>query len=117
MKKILVIENDAGILDIVVIIFRDKGFEVLASKTKVTIERIIQQKPNLILLDYLLDDACSKEICLEIKNNPLTHHIPVIILSAITGLEEIAQDSCADAFIAKPFEIDDLEQMVDKMAL
>ena len=61
MKKILVIENDAGILDIVGIIFRDKGFEVLASKTKIPIERIIQQMPNLILLDYLLDDGCGKE--------------------------------------------------------
>jgi len=69
------------------------------------------------LLDYLLHDGYGKEICLEIKNNPVTQHIPVIIFSAMTGLEEIAQDSCADAFLSKPFEMDDLEQMVDKMAL
>jgi len=113
VKKILVIENDLDILDIVGFLFKVDGFEVLESQSKIPIEKIIEVNPNLILLDYLHHEY-GKEICLEIKNNPLTQHIPVIIFSAIIGLEEAAKASCADAFIAKPFDIDSLEKLVRK---
>lgn len=117
MKKILVIENDLAILEIVGFVFIEKGFDVLESQNRIPIERIIEQKPNLVLLDYFLNDSYGKEICLEIKNNPLTQHIPVILYSAISGLEQVAKDSGADAFIAKPFEVDELTKLVESFVL
>lgn len=113
MKKILVIENDIDILDLVGFVLEDKGVEVIESQARMPIEKIVERQPNLVLLDYYLDDGYGKEICLEIKNNPLTKHIPVILFSAMTGLEEAAKESCADAFIAKPFDIDDLSKLVE----
>lgn len=117
MKKILVIENDLDILDVVGFVFENKGLEVIESQSRVPIETIIEQNPDLVLLDYYLDEGYGKEICLAIKTNPVTKHIPVIIFSAMTGLEKAANDSCADTFIAKPFDIDDLEKLVERFIL
>jgi two-component system phosphate regulon response regulator PhoB len=117
LKKIVIIENDEDILDIVGLVLTVKGFDVLPSQTSIPIEKIITDNPNLILLDYYLDDGYGKEICLEVKSNPLTRHIPVVIFSAMVGLEQAAKDSCADAFIGKPFNIEDLKKLVTDLAI
>ena len=117
MKKLLVIEDDPDTLTIIRFLFEDKGFNVSESQNKVPIELIIKNNPNLILLDHVLPDGFGKEICKEIKANPHTSHIPVILFSTVTGLEKLANEGSADAYIEKPFDINDLEKMVMKMTL
>src|ERR1700745_4410835 len=80
--KILVIENDIDILDLLKFFLDDIGFEMLPAQNRIPIEKIISDNPNLILLDYFLNDGYGKDICLEIKDNSSTKHIPVILMSA-----------------------------------
>jgi two-component system phosphate regulon response regulator PhoB len=117
LKKVLVIENDAGTLDLIGFLLEDSGFEVLPSEIKVPIERIIEQDPQLIIIDYYLDDGYGNEICLEIKGNPLTRRIPVILISTSPNIKQIAIDSYANGYIAKPFDIIDLEKKVRELCL
>lgn len=65
-------------------------------------------KPDAILLDMWLSEEDGRDICRKLKNNENTKNIPVIIMSASRGLESTALESGANAFIAKPFEIDDI---------
>lgn len=117
MKKVLVIENDVDTLDVIGLLLEDTGFEVLPSENRVPIERILQQQPQLVLIDYFLNDGYGNEICLEIKANPLTRHIPVVLISTSNNIEQIAIDSLADAYISKPFDINDLEKIVRELAV
>jgi|ERR1700712_3406311 two-component system phosphate regulon response regulator PhoB len=112
MKKVLVIENDSGTLDVIGLLLADSGFQVLPSENRVPIERIIEQSPRLIIIDYFLNDGYGNEICLELKANPLTKHIPVVLISTAPNIKQIAIDSFADGYIAKPFDIIDLENIV-----
>ena len=112
LKKILVIENDLDILDLLKLFLDDIGFEVMPSQNRIPIEKIITDNPSLVLLDYFLNDGYGNEICLEIKENPLTKRIPVIIMSASDHIKKYALQSSADAFISKPFDILDLEILV-----
>jgi CheY-like chemotaxis protein len=117
MKKIIVVENDIDTLDLMNFVLEDSGFEVIRFNKTITPDEIKIHNPNLIILDHFLGDGFGGDLCLQIKNNPSTIHIPVILYSASPGLDKIAQKSKADAFIEKPFDIVDLENMVKKLAI
>jgi two-component system phosphate regulon response regulator PhoB len=52
------------------------------------------------------------DFCFALKNNPATSHIPVISISAIANLKEIASISGADSYIERPFDVDALQEIV-----
>lgn len=117
MKKILLVEDDIDTLELVEFILRDNGYAVIKANRKVSIKEIIGLKPDLAILDFLLPYGLGTELCLEIKNNLLTRNTPVIIYSANTNLEKLAGDSHADAYLEKPFDIDQLLQLVGEQIL
>lgn len=117
MKKILIIENDIDTLDVLSIALTDNGYTVVLSQTKISLERIAELNPDIIAIDYLLSDGYGNELCLDIKLNPATSRIPVILFSASLHLEKIIEACRADAFIAKPFDLIDFEKTVDELAV
>ena len=68
--------------------------------------------PQLILLDIRLSNGYGHLLCEDLKSNAKTSHIPVILVSGADNLEKIAVDYKADGFLAKPFDMEDLIQMV-----
>ena len=117
MKKIIVVENDIDTLDLMNFVLEDSGYQVIRFGKTTTPEELKSHKPNLIILDHFLGDGYGGDLCLQIKNDPSTRHIPVILYSASPGLEQIAEKSRADAYIEKPFDIVDLEKMVKELAI
>ena len=63
-------------------------------------------------MDMWLSGEDGRDICKKLKENEITKNIPVVMMSASRGLEHTAIQSGANAFIAKPFEID---EVVDKL--
>ena len=110
----MVIENDLDILDLIQLFLDDIGFEVMPSQNRVPIEKIIIDNPSLILLDYFLNDGYGHDICAELKENSLTKDIPVIIMSASNHVEKYARACQASAFMPKPFDILELENIIRK---
>ena len=94
------------------LLLEDTGFQVLPSENRIPIEKIIEQNPQLIIIDYFLNDGYGNEICLEIKANELTRHIPVVLISTSPKIKQIAIDARADGYLAKPFDINDLEKLL-----
>jgi CheY-like chemotaxis protein len=115
MTKILVVDDDKSILDVVSIILKDYGYKVIAeSNGNETIRKVRKYKPNLILLDILMSGVDGRNICKRIKTDKSTKNIPVIMISAHPNSESSAYESGANAFLAKPFKIDDLISTVEK---
>ncbi len=73
-------------------------------------EMAVEILPDLIISDIMMPELNGYEFCLKIKQNILTSHIPVILLTAKTSIESHIKgyESGADAYISKPFEIDQL---------
>jgi CheY-like chemotaxis protein len=115
-KKIMVIEDDKDIRDTIVYILEEENYEVIASEDSKILKLIHHHKPDLILLDnWLTDwksDANGQQLSKELKSNPETKHIPVIIISAVSNIREIAQAGLADDYLKKPFDLNDLTGMV-----
>ena len=115
MKKILIIDDDKGLLDVFEMIFQEKGFEVISLPKKPSLDAIVEMNPNLILLDYLLENELGNELCLRLKKKSATNHIPVILISAYPKLKDVATRCQADDFVSKPFDVTDLENKVDSL--
>ena len=109
MKRILVIDDDSAVLDVLEEILKYDNYHVRAlSKTKDIFADIDDCKPDVILLDYLLLGVNGGELCRDIKRNPHTRHIPVIITSAYPRASSFLKEYGYDAFIEKPFDLDSL---------
>ncbi len=106
MKKILIVEDEKDIHELIVYNLKQEGYELLSAFSgDEGLEKAISSGPDLILLDIMLPIMNGLDVCRELKANDKTTHIPIVMLSAknedvdiITGLELGADD-----YITKPF--------------
>lgn len=115
-KKILILDDDTDILDILSFLLTDDGYEIQASHHGDNIWLVIDDfSPDLILMDLMLADLDGRSICRAIKENPKTANIPVIMISARSDLRPaLGQPGAPDEFIAKPFDIDNVLKKIEK---
>jgi DNA-binding response OmpR family regulator len=111
MKKILLVDDDEDILDIIESILKLNGFDVQTHSSNVDVSEIVKWNyPNLILLDIRFFGKLGTEICKELKQ---TYDIPVILISADTKRGNEFELCKADAFIQKPFKIKHLVDTIN----
>jgi CheY-like chemotaxis protein len=115
MKKILVVDDDESILQVVDIVLRDAGYQVAIVSDQKGLEAQLSSKlPDAMLVDIFVGSLDGREICRAIKANPQTQHIPVILMSADTQIHEKSESAGADNYIEKPFDIDDLVNLISR---
>ena len=113
-KRVLVVDDHEGILEVVKMSLEMVGYEVITSLTGVCFQNIENDLPDLILMDILLSGEDGGAICRRLKSDEKTRHIPVILLSAHAGLRETRSGCGADDFLAKPFRVTELREVVKK---
>ena len=115
-KKILIVDDDAEIIEMMVdVLVRDGRFEVKSAASGYEGGIMTEQfRPDLIILDYMLPDVNGNIVCRTIKRNPDFAEIKVIIVSGVVNEEEIddLKQAGAEEFIKKPFNI---AQLIDKI--
>ena len=113
VKRLLILDDDPDVLEVMQEIFLYEGFEVKAIESTTDIfNEITDYKPHIIILDYILKGINGGEICHQIKTNHLTSAIPVVIVSAYTKVINSLGHYGCDSFIPKPFDITDLVSRV-----
>ncbi|HVV56334.1 MAG TPA: response regulator [Mucilaginibacter sp.] len=112
--KILVIEDNPDIKDILDYILKDEGHEVIACPDGSSVNALDRILPELILMDEMLTGIRGSTLTKKMKADGATRHIPVVLLSAMPHLEDIAASCGADAWIEKPFNIDTLTDLIKK---
>jgi len=113
--RILVVEDDADISNMLQLYFKSQGYEVfVAPRGHVALDLTRQKMPNVIVLDIMLPDIDGYEVCRRLRTNLRTSHIPIIFLTQkddrsdkIHGLELGADD-----YITKPFDVEELRLRV-----
>jgi excisionase family DNA binding protein len=116
-KKVLVVDDDAEIVELISdILTRDGRFEIRTASSGYEAGMATQQfRPDLILLDYMLPDVNGNVVCQTIRSNPDFENTRIIIVSGVIKQEEIDQllKSGAEDFLKKPFSISELTEKVD----
>lgn len=114
-KKVLIVDDDAGILDAISLILEDAGYTILSiSDGNIIFKKLEKFKPDMILLDVLLSGNDGRIICRELKDNPKTKNIPIIMISAHPTAKLTIKEYGANGFLAKPFEAVELLTTVAK---
>lgn len=114
MSQILLVDDDPDILDALQFVLEDTGYPVKTTQYGEYAEKLTEKKdlPTLIILDVLLSGKDGRDICLKLKKNKRTKHIPIIMISAHPNIKETVFNAGADAFLPKPFDITELLQTV-----
>lgn len=112
-KKILVADDDPGIVDAMQILLEDEGYEVITTMDGETIAVMYEQKPDLVFLDIWMSGMNGSTICQKLKADEKTKSIPIIMFSANRDTQDIAMQCGADGFLSKPFEIKELLEIVN----
>ena len=99
------------------IMLQGAGYAVIKINRLIKPKEIAVINPNLIIIDFLLLYGLGNELCAEIKNDPGTQHIPVILYSASSLLPKVAEECHADAYISKPFDLNYFLNEVNRLAL
>lgn len=116
LTKILIIENDKFLLKLYSEKLKREGFDVSEAITgNEGLNKVAAQKPNLIILDLILPGKDGFEVLSEIKLNPATKNIPVIILSNLGQESDVKRGlelGAVNYIIKTDFSIGQLPQLV-----
>lgn len=114
-KRVLVVDDDPDILDAIRFTLEDEGYAVTTTEKGEYAENLLDGNcglPDLIILDVLLSGKDGRTICRQLKSRDDTRHIPIIMISAHPDARESSRGVGADAFLAKPWNLDELLAIV-----
>ena len=117
MKTILLIDDEPELLELLEHFFKQLHYSVISYPDAIAIETIKELSPDVIVLDHNLGQISGGDLCRQLKTDPETQNIPVLMLSNDARLPSLAKDSCADTYLEKPFDIAALASAVKKIAM
>lgn len=113
-KKILICDDDEGILDMLSLILEDTGYEIIPESNSLNVKSILEKsEPDLVILDLWMPVLSGDQVLKLIRQNIATSTLPVIVISASRDGKQIAKEAGATDFIAKPFDMDELIRKVN----
>ena len=118
-RRVVYIEDDQEMIDLVTLILGRRGFQVIGARGgRIGLETIFEEPPDLILLDLMMPGFDGWEVYQHVKGNDRTRKIPIIIITAkaqaidrVLGLH-IAK---VDDYISKPFRPQELIDSIEKV--
>jgi DNA-binding response OmpR family regulator len=115
-KKIIVCDDDQGILDVLQMLLETEGFIVFTEINSTNLIKQIQNNsPDLVLLDLWMPLLSGDQVLKAIRSTNDIKDLPVIVLSASVDGSDIASDAGANDFVAKPFDLDDIISKINNL--
>jgi CheY-like chemotaxis protein len=115
MKKVMIIEDDPAILDVLAIIFNRAGYTVSPYANGDFIFQGGFEIPDLFIIDKQLSGVDGLDICKHLRSLPPTSHLPIIVFSATPHQESQIKQAGANVFLEKPFNNNDLLQIANNL--
>jgi CheY-like chemotaxis protein len=101
---VLVVDDEPGIVEFLRYALEDSGYRVAIARDGLdALSQIAQQRPDFVLTDLMMPRLDGWELCRRLRADETMRNVPILAMSAVSsrGID-------ADAFLAKPFEMDDL---------
>lgn len=117
-KRLLVVDNDKGIRNVLQLSFESLGYKVFTAEGGDRGELLAHQlRPACIILDIMMPDKNGYLVCMDLKRDPSTADIPIILLTAKSLKDDIywGYECGADAYVTKPYDPRRLEALVEQL--
>lgn len=113
--RVMIFDDDTDLLEVCGIVLRSKNYIVRGiNKCNEILQEARSFLPDVILMDNWIPDTGGVVAIQQIKNDACLKSIPVIFFSANDHLQELAAEAGAEFFLPKPFDIDELENVVSR---
>ena len=113
--EVMVVEDDFAIRETLRELLEDQGFRVTgAANGREALAHLAEHEPRLILLDLMMPVMDGMEFRSAQQRDARWAHIPVVVISADQGLAQKASNMAVEGFLAKPFELEELIQTVQR---
>jgi DNA-binding response OmpR family regulator len=123
MPKILVVDDDPDLVETVSMMLESKDFDVIAAYGGVEgLRRARSERPDLVVLDVMMPDKDGFEVCKELKADPQTAEIPVLLLTAVASkisetryTPRMGMETEADDYVDKPVQPEEIVRRVERL--
>jgi DNA-binding response OmpR family regulator len=113
---ILVLDDDSDICTMLSLVLGTKGYTVLTAQDGPKAMVLLGQNVvDLLIMDMLLSGSNGTDICRELKEDPKTANLPVLMFSAHPLGRKACLDAGADDYMTKPFELEEMLEKVRRM--
>ncbi|MDX9702895.1 MAG: response regulator [Candidatus Auribacterota bacterium] len=116
-KKILVVDDEVDIVNLIKDYLEINNYSVItATDGDTALKLAFAEKPDLITLDIMMGNKDGYETCLLLRENEGTNHIPIIIITgrSTKQAEQAAASFGADMYLSKPFELQELSNLIKR---
>ncbi|MFA6248607.1 MAG: response regulator [Mucilaginibacter sp.] len=116
VKKIIIFDDDEDILSICSYILEEQGWEVHTfTDCNDIIEKVAGIFPDVILMDNWIPDVGGINATQTLKKDETLKQIPVVYFSANSDIQLLADHAGAESYLAKPFDLEDLERVINSV--
>jgi CheY-like chemotaxis protein len=113
-KTVLVVDDEPVLRTIVREILHEEGYAVIeAADGRVMLEMMAKERPDLVLMDVMMPGIDGREAYRQLRLHPEHRDVPVVMMSA--GVRPIKLDPSIAGFMAKPFDISQLVELVVRL--
>ena len=105
--RVVIVEDDHDVADLVIEVLNDEGFDAVTAGHAATAAEVTQMRPHLVILDLFLGSIGARDFLTALRCDHAAR-VPVVLMSASRELEREARTLGANAYLSKPFDIDDL---------
>ena len=116
-RHVLIVEDDPSLGDVIADVLRSAGYEVTALTSGFGVAGAVRRlDPCAVLLDLGLPFRPGSSVLADLKADPRTRHVPVLVLSGMTEALSAERRSQAAAVLSKPIDMSDLLDAIDGLA-
>ena len=116
--KVLVVDDEPHVVNLIQLTLRENEYDVVTAHDGLqALNQVAAERPDVIVLDLMMPNMNGYEVCQKLKENVLTQHIPIIILSAKSQVSDKIKGMKigADDYLTKPFDPLELEARIGAM--
>jgi CheY-like chemotaxis protein len=114
MARVLIIDDDDDIVDLLRRLLTQEGYQVQSALGHAAVALAADWQPDLILLDLMMEGLDGEAIKRRLRAQGRTADLPIIVMSAAQAVHEIARQMDVQGVIAKPFDINELLDWVQR---
>jgi DNA-binding response OmpR family regulator len=112
---VLIVEDEADLANLLSDVLQDAGYDVVLTTGSAAVNRAVDLRPNLILMDYVMPGLNGGAIIAQMREALEDKLPPLVLVSGRPEIANLAGQAGADAYLRKPFGVDELLTLVSRL--
>ena len=115
-KKIIICDDDKGIVDMLELLLEYSGADIASETNSLHIHALLlNENPQILIVDLWMPNISGDQVIRKVRETIELKNLKILAISASRDGEKIAMEAGADAFLAKPFDMDEILDTVEKL--